>query len=363
MLMSPVVLPLPLQARDPMTELADLARWLGAHRSAIVVAGLLAFAIPLTSVVSALGVAPELTLARMFAGTLRALVFGLANFGAFLLAGYVLVRLELRGWRASVAALALGACAVVPSASIAYFTEWADMVEATGPGFGFAADTFAQNLSTALIFFAHLQHSRVHERAAERLSAAKQLQREARRRLAQSHLQAVQARIEPQLLFDMLDAVRRAYESEPPRAEQLLDQLVVFLRAALPRLQHASSSVPREAELARACATLHTLAGTSRVGLSLDVPAEMMDARFPPGVLLPILDEALRGHGGACAIGAKRDGAATEVALTLPSSPSPATLDRVRALLNDLYGNAAELCVASARATSRVIVRVPYEPA
>jgi hypothetical protein len=39
----------------------------------------------------------------------------------------------------------------------------------------------------------------------------------------------------------------------------LLDELVAFLRAALPRLQDASSTVPREAETSRALARLHAL--------------------------------------------------------------------------------------------------------
>ena len=59
-------------------------------------------------------------------------------------------------------------------------------------------------------------------------------------------------RASTRLLFDMLDAVRLAYAIEPARAERLLDELVAFLRAALPRLRDASSSVAREVELARA---------------------------------------------------------------------------------------------------------------
>ena len=68
---------------------------------------------------------------------------------------------------------------------------------------------FISGLIMALLFFAHLQRSRAHEEAAARLAAAQAAQREARRRLAHARLQAVQARIDPQLLFDMLDAVRR----------------------------------------------------------------------------------------------------------------------------------------------------------
>ena len=95
--------------------------------------------------------------------------------------------------------------------------------------------TFA--LTMALLFFAHLQRSRRHEEAVARLAVAQAAQREAGRRIVQSRLQAVQARIDPQLLFEMLDAVRRSYAVDPQRAERLLDELTSFLRSALPRLR------------------------------------------------------------------------------------------------------------------------------
>lgn len=361
--MAVAILPVPLDLKAPMSEVVDFARWLRTHRSALVMAGLLAVGYPLTSLVGSLGVLPEVTPALALAAISRPVSLGMANFPAYVLTGYVFARLGPSGWRAAVAAMALGACAASVSTSIAYFNSWADMLEATAPGRGFAVDTFAQTLAMALIFFSHLRHSRVHEEAAQRVSAAKNAQREARRRLSQSNLQAVQARIDPQLLFDMLDAVRRAYEGEPQRAEQLLDELVAFLRAALPRLQHASSSVPREAELARALARLHALAGRSEVGVTLDVPAELMGARFPPGVLLPIFNDALRARAGTCALTATRQAADCQLVLTLPARPSDATLERVRGLLNDLYASAAALSLDSAGPAARITVKVPYEPA
>ena len=357
------VLRVPLDLNAPMVGVIDFVRWLRTHGSVVVMAGLLGVAYPLTALVSALGVLQDVTPAIERAAISRSLVFALADIPAFVVTGYVFARLGLSGWRAGIAALALGACAASVGAAIAYFYAWADMLVATAPGPGFALDSFANALSMALILFSHLQHSRIHEEAAERLSAAKQAQREVRRRLAQSHLQAVQARIDPQLLFDMLDAVRRAYESEPERAEQLLDQLVAFLRAALPRLQHASSSVPREAELARALARLHELAGTSAVGVTLDVPAELMNARFPPGVLLPMFNDALQARAGTCALTARRQAADCQLVLTLPARPSDATLERVRGLLSDLYANAAAVLVDGAGPAARVTVKVPYEHA
>jgi hypothetical protein len=346
-----------------MSAAVDFALWLRTHRSSVVMAALLSVPYSLISMVGGLVVLPDPTLEIALSGIFRVASFGLTNFPAFLVAGYVFARLRLSGLRKAISGLALGAAAASVGTSMAYFSSWADMLEATSADHAFVADTFAQSISMALIFLSHLQHSRVHQEAARRLSAAKRFQQEARRRLAQSHLQAVQARIEPQLLFDMLDSVRQAYESEPARAEQLLDELVAFLRAALPRLQHASSSVPREAELVRACARLHELAGTFEVRVTLDVPAEVMDSRFPPGVLLPLFNEGVSRRAGTCTIGAKRQGSDTQLTLTLYSRPCDATLARVRALLDNLYGTSATLSLENADSVFHVMVRVPYERA
>ena len=55
-------------------------------------------------------------------------------------------------------------------------------------------------------FLCALQRSRAHEEAAARLATAQAAQREARLRLVHARLQQCR-RIDPQLLFDMLDAV------------------------------------------------------------------------------------------------------------------------------------------------------------
>jgi hypothetical protein len=66
---------------------------------------------------------------------------------------------------------------------------------------------------------------------------------------------------------------------------------------------------------------------------------------------------------GTCALAACRQATECQLVLTLPARPSESTLERVRGLLNDLYGGAAELSVEGAGATARVTMKVPYEHA
>jgi hypothetical protein len=85
---------------------------------------------------------------------------------------------------------------------------------------------------------------RLHARrqAVRRLAEQQEHGRVVRRQLAYAQLQAIQARVDPQLLFDMLAAVKRFYLRDAARAEALLDELTAFLRAALPRLRRSSGS-------------------------------------------------------------------------------------------------------------------------
>jgi hypothetical protein len=97
--------------------------------------------------------------------------------------------------------------------------------------------------------------------------------------------------------------------------------------------------------------------------MRLDVPAELMNARFPPGVLLPLLDDALRVRGGPCGLTARRSSDACQLVLALPARPSDSAVARVSAVLAELYGPAAEVALTPASGTVSATVKVPYEPA
>ena len=325
-------------------------------------AGLLAFAAPVTFFASAVSVMREPTAVELLVLGAWFLLFGAELCGLLLVIGYVLQRVKAIGRYARSATL-LGAGAAAALAELSTTGRGSILVE-QGVVQSFQtmhAYAFVSALIMALLFFAHLHRSRAQEAAAARLVAAQAAQHQARRRLGHARLQAVQARIDPQLLFEMLDAVRHAYEDDASRAERLLDELASFLRAALPRLRSTSSSVLREAQLARAYAQLRALAGATEVKMRLDVSADVADARFPPGVLLPLLDDALRARAGACELIATRSSGNCQLVLTLPARPLDAAVARVRSLLADLYGTSAELAVAHANGVANATVKVPYE--
>jgi len=287
---------------------------------------------------------------------------GLTLCGTLLVVGFALQRTEAALRHPRVAAV-IGACAAAAIAELS--NGRGQILVEQGVVQSIARmHVYAFFVATimALLFVAHLSRSRAQEAAAARLGAAQAAQHAARLRLCRTRLQAVQARIDPQLLFDMLERVRRAYERDAGRAERLLDELVKFLRAALPRLRSASTTMTGEAQLARAYAQLRALADDVDVGATIRVADDVAGARFPPGVLLPLLDDALRLQAGACALVAVRSDGGCRVVLTLPSPARDTTVARVRGLLADLYGTAASLAIAPGTGVTRVTVEIPYEP-
>lgn len=198
------------------------------------------------------------------------------------------------------------------------------------------------------------------------------------RKTQESRLQAMQACIEPEFLFDTLAEVQRLHATEPKTALRLLDELIVYLRAALPHLRESTSVVARECELARAYLDIHRMRGGGQLQFTLDADADAADASMPPMVLLPLVDHALvsmraAGVNGAMRdalhLTASRDGPRLRIRLQAgdgvfgDSGVGAEALAGVRERLRKLYGDAASLVLsADDQRTTSLTLEIPYEP-
>ena len=208
-----------------------------------------------------------------------------------------------------------------------------------------------------------------------RLRAAER-DRTHRSRLAfESRLQAMQARIEPQFLFNTLAQVERLYEDDPAQAGNMLDALISYLRAAMPMMRDTSSTVGREIELARAYLDIVRLRLGERLSVDIEAPPPgANDIRMPPMMLLPLIDHAVvRGlepatgasaGAGAGAIRIHTDVRDGRLRLTIHDSGvgfAPETggdgIAALRERLDALYGSSArlELRRTDPRATEAVL--------
>jgi LytS/YehU family sensor histidine kinase len=86
------------------------------------------------------------------------------------------------------------------------------------------------------------------------------------------------AQVEPHFLFNTLAGVRSAISTDPPRASEMIDRLVDYLRAAIPRLRSdggAQATLGSQLDIVRAYLGLMA-ARMPRLSYAIDVPAELL---------------------------------------------------------------------------------------
>jgi len=131
------------------------------------------------------------------------------------------------------------------------------------------------------------------------LAAAKRERAVLARRVFESKLAAMQAQVEPQFLFDSLVDIEALYEVDPDLASTILDDLILYLRVALPRLRQPGSRVDTEIDLVRAYLAVVSARHSGRPVLDVRAASECGRALFYPMLLLPLVQRAVRGTGAA----------------------------------------------------------------
>ena len=183
----------------------------------------------------------------------------------------------------------------------------------------------------------------------------------------ESRLAAMQAQVEPRFLFDTLVDIEALYERDPTQAAANLDRLIAYLRAALPRLREAGSTIEAELDLVRAYLAVVTALRGGRPQLAIGIAEELRDARFYPMLLLPLVQRAVRqpdaGMPERIDIDVRRVGAETLISMRVAVADGCADdpeLARVRERLAGLYGAAARLdCVAAGPDATLLTLRFP----
>ncbi len=130
--------------------------------------------------------------------------------------------------------------------------------------------------------------------AREAFNAAELERVGARREVLSSRLAAMQARIEPGFLLGTLAQVEALYERDSKAGDRMLDGLIAYLRAALPQLRSQHATLKQEVQLAESYLRIMHIRMGSRLDFRIDLPPELGDCDFPPMMLLPLIDDALR---------------------------------------------------------------------
>ena len=114
--------------------------------------------------------------------------------------------------------------------------------------------------------------------------------------LAVAKLGLLHAQVEPHFLYNTLGSAKYLIKSDPAKAEEMLDNLILYLRHSLPRTEDAASTVGEELERARAYLEILQIRMGARLQTQIDVPEELKSIPFPTMMLQTLVENSIK-HG------------------------------------------------------------------
>lgn len=227
----------------------------------------------------------------------RALMVGLACMLAFGL--FEQWPRRLPRWLARSALQLIGIVSVVPIAA-----AFAYMVTTGGdPQFdkdqkrviGYAMLTFTGVLFAPWIAVGAMLKQR--DAFARNQALAFELERsELERKALDARLRLLQAQVEPHFLFNTLANVQALVDAGSPQASRVLESLIAYLRAAVPRMHEPATTLGQDLQLVRAYLEVMQMRMPDRLQFSLHIDEAAKGLRCPPMTLLTLVENAVR-HG------------------------------------------------------------------
>jgi sensor histidine kinase YesM len=199
-----------------------------------------------------------------------------------------------------------------------------------------------------------------------RLAAHEVRTESAQRQALQAQLQLLQAQLEPHMLFNTLANLHALIGAQPGRAQDMLQRLIAFLRSSLQASQRTEHTLTQEFARASDYLALMGIRMGARLETEIDLPPDLGDARVPPLIVQPLLENAIL-HGlepsrkggrlllqaieveGHLHIRVMDTGQGLEAAARRPRKEGGGLgLQNVRARLRSTYGAQAELTLTPA---------------
>ncbi len=183
---------------------------------------------------------------------------------------------------------------------------------------------------------------------------------ESEKRAIEAHLKLLQAQIEPHFLFNTLANVGSLIDSDPALAKQLLERLNDWLRVALARARSDSATLGDELDMLENYLQIMKIRFGERLNWHIQVPEDARRSAFPPMLLQPLVENAVR-HGiepklggGGIGIRARIERASLHVEVSdsgmglQDNNGAGMGLANVRARLASLFGDAGRLTLQGA---------------
>jgi Histidine kinase len=196
-----------------------------------------------------------------------------------------------------------------------------------------------------------------------------------KRQLAEARLKTMQAQVEPHFLFNTLASVDYLIGTDPTRASRMQKNLIQYLRAALPQMRQASSTLGQELALCRSYLEILKVRMDDRLQFAIAMPAGLSTAAFPPMMLQTLVENSIKHglepkpEGGALTLTADVVNGNLRVAVSdtglgfgvAGAAGSGVGLNNVRERLQALFGARARLSIEPNSPTGTIVtIEVPY---
>jgi hypothetical protein len=135
---------------------------------------------------------------------------------------------------------------------------------------------------------------RVSERRREEAAATRETATQ--KELTVAKLSLLHAQVEPHFLYNTLASAQILTRSDPAKADQMLGNLIVYLRTSLPRTEDSLSTLGEEIERSRAYLEILRLRMGERLAMQIQVPEAMKRVPLPPMMLQTLVENAIK-HG------------------------------------------------------------------
>jgi signal transduction histidine kinase len=114
--------------------------------------------------------------------------------------------------------------------------------------------------------------------------------------LTVAKLSLLHAQVEPHFLYNTLASAQYLTRSDPARADEMLGNLITYLRHSLPRTEDSLSTLGEELERARAYLEILRIRMGNRLNLQIEVPEALKSIPFPAMMLQTLVENAIK-HG------------------------------------------------------------------
>jgi LytS/YehU family sensor histidine kinase len=130
----------------------------------------------------------------------------------------------------------------------------------------------------------------------ERLHEKEVNEERARKLAVEARLRSLESRIHPHFLFNTLNSISSLIAVNPPRAEQILGRLAALLRASLDNSNQPLIPLRQELAMVESYMDIETVRFGDKLRSSVEVPAELQDAKVPPMSVQSLVENAVK-HG------------------------------------------------------------------